>query len=150
MLPLEQDGGGRGCPLWMYQYLYDLWINIWIILVISSCAWLYSIKADHTTQLHSCRLTDGFTTAAHLKPHTLNRWQTCYLNWKFNMLSILDIDIKPFLKMEFILALQAWNNLLYVCIVNHMSSKHALERQELFVYQNIFVGIILLKMLREF
>ena len=66
------------------------------------------------------------------------------------MLSILDIDIKPFLKMEFILPLQAWNNLLYVCIVNHMSSKHALERQELFVYQNIFVGIILLKMLWEF
>ena len=66
------------------------------LLVISSCAWLYSIKADRTTQLNSYRLTDGFTRAAHLKPHTLNRWQTCYLNWKFNMLSILNIDINTF------------------------------------------------------
>ena len=113
------------------------------------CMTLFNKSRSHYTAA-LLQIDRGFTTAAHLKPHTLNRWQTCYLNWKFNMLSILDIDIKPFLKMEFILALQAWNNLLYVCIVNHMSSKHALERQELFVYQNIFVGIILLKMLREF
>ena len=81
-------------------------INTWMIfewtcdllLVISSWAWLCSIKADRTTQLHFYGTADGFTTTANLKVHTLNSWQTCYLNWKFNTFCILDIDIKLFLK----------------------------------------------------
>ena len=45
--------------------------------------------------------------------------------------------------MKFILALQDWNNMVYICIVHHTCTKHAFEGQALFVYQSIFVGIIL-------
>ena len=67
-----------------------------LLLVISSWVWLYSIKADHTTHLHFYRTADDFATMANVKAHTLNCWQTCYLNWKFNTFCILDIDIKVF------------------------------------------------------
>ena len=79
-------------------------INTWMIfewtcdllLVISSWAWLCSIKADRTTQLHFYGTADGFTTTANLNAHTPNSWQTCYLNWKSNTFCILDIDINVF------------------------------------------------------
>ena len=159
--PLLLDFSFFGNPPLYFLYgrgiAYYECINTWIIfewtydllLVISSWAWLYSIKADRTTQLHFYKTADDFTTTANLKAHTLNRWQTCYLNWKFNTFSILDIDFKFFFKMKLILALQDWNNLVYVCIVQHTCTKHSFERQELFVYQRFFVGIILLKKLRK-
>ena len=108
--PLLLDFSFFGNPPLYFLYgrgiAYYECINTWIIfewtydllLVISSWAWLYSIKADRTTQLHFYKTADDFTTTANLKAHTLNRWQTCYLNWKFNTFSILDIDFKFFLK----------------------------------------------------
>ena len=135
LFPWEEDGGGGGrgeggagahyecVNTWMiFEWTYDL------ILVISSWEWFYLIKADRTTQLRFYGMADGFTSTASLKTHTLNRWQTCYLNWKFKTFCI-------------------WNNLVYVCIVHH--STKAFVRQELFVYQGIFVRIILLKKLRK-
>ena len=91
-------GGGGGTHYecintWMiYEWTYDL------LLVISSWAWIYSIKADRTAQLHFYGTLDGLTTMTNLKAHTLNRWQTCCLNCKFSMFCISYIDIKVFLK----------------------------------------------------
>ena len=76
----------------IFEWTYNL------LLVISSWAWLYSIKADRTTQLHLFGTADSFTTTANLKAHTFNRWQTRYLNWKFDTFCVLDSDIKVLLK----------------------------------------------------